>query len=181
MRFLVLTSIAFALGLTVPHASAQQKLGYVDSERILEQLPEYRTAQQEVDRLAQTWQAEVEAVVRAADALAADFNARELLFTDEERARKVDEITAKRQEADALRRRYFGPEGELFREQQTKLRPVQERVLVAVEKIAQEGSYDFIFDRTGDFVFLYARDRFDVTDLVLDELGVGVGVRRGSN
>jgi outer membrane protein len=150
----------------------------VDSDRILEQLPEFRTAQQEIDRQATVWQAEVDAVVRDADALQTDFNARELLFTDEERTRKVDEITAKRQEADALRRRYFGPEGELFREQQNRMRPVQERILVAIEKISQEEGYDYVFDRSGDLLFLYARDRFDLTPLVLDELGVGVGAGR---
>jgi outer membrane protein len=57
---------------------------------------------------------------------------------------------------------------------------VQERVLVAIEKIAQEGSYDYVFDRSGDFLFLYARDRFDLSDLVLDELGVGVGAQRAN-
>ena len=160
--------------LAVP-AAAQQKLGYVDSERVLALMPEYRTAQQDVDRLAAQWQTEVDAVSQEAATLQADFAARELLYTAEERTRGLSDIAARRQAADALRRRYFGPEGELFREQQTRLRPVQERLLTAIETVATDGDYDFVFDRSGDFVFLYARSRNDVTDRVLDALGLTVG------
>ena len=166
---------ALALVLAAAPAVAQQKVGYVDSERILALMPEYRTALQDVDRLTTQWQAEIDATTREADALQADFSARELLYTAEERTRGVADITARRQAAEALRRRYFGPEGELFREQQTRLRLVQERLLTAVETVAADGDYDFIFDRTGDVVFLFARSRNDVTDKVLDQLGLTVG------
>ena len=168
-----------ALALSAP-AAAQQKLGFVDSERILDLMPEYRTAQQEIDRLAGQWQAEVEAVAREADALQADFAARELLYTAEERERTLGDVTARRQAGEALRRRYFGPEGELFREQQTRLRPVQERLLTAVETVAEDGEYDFVFDRTGDYVFLFARPRNDLTDRVVDALGLTVGAGAAS-
>ena len=166
--------LAATVALAAP-AAAQQKLGFVDSERILDLMPEYRTAQQEIDRLATQWQAEVEAVTREADALQADFSARELLYTAEERERTLGDITARRQAGEALRRRYFGPDGELFREQQTRLRPVQERLLTAVETVAEDGEYDFVFDRTGDYVFLFARPRNDLTDRVVDALGLTVG------
>ncbi len=177
------TLFAFAamLAVAVP-AAAQQKLAFVDSERILDLMPEYRTAQQELDRLAGQWQAEVDAVGVEADGLQASFAAREILYTAEERDRGLAEITARRQSADALRRRYFGPEGELFREQQSRLRPVQERLLTAVENVANDGDYDFVFDRTGDYVFLFARPRNDLTDRVIDALGlnVGAGTRPGT-
>ena len=165
---------ALALALALP-AAAQQKLAFVDSERILALMPEYRTAQQDVDRLASQWQAEVDAVGREAETLQADYAARELLYTAEERTRGLADIAARRQAADALRRRYFGPEGELFREQQSRLRPVQERLLVAIETVAADGDYDFIFDRSGEYVFLFARARNDLTDRVLDALGLTVG------
>ncbi|HEX8385746.1 MAG TPA: OmpH family outer membrane protein [Rubricoccaceae bacterium] len=169
----LLTLAAFALA-ALP-AAAQQKLGFVDSERILALMPEYRTAEQEVDRLAGQWQAEVDAVFRDADGLQAAFAARELLYTAEERERNLGDIAARRQEGEALRRRYFGPEGELFREQQARLRPVQERLLTAVETVANDDDFDFVFDRTGDYVFLFARPRNDLTDRVIDALGLTVG------
>ena len=176
MRILPLAALVavLAVPLAAP-AAAQQKLGFVDSERILELMPEYRTTQQEVDRLATQYQAEVEAIALDADTRQADFAARELLYTADERTRVVGEITARRQAGEALRRRYFGPEGELFREQQARLRPVQERLLAAIETVASDGDFDFIFDRTGEYVFLYARPRNDLTDRVIDALGLTVG------
>lgn len=167
--------LASTLLLSVTVATAQQKLGYIDSDQILTQMPEFQSAQQALERQAQQWQSEVDDVAREAEQMADDFAAREILFTDEERERQIQAIEAKRQERDALRTRYFGPQGELFREQQAQLRPAQERLLAAVEIVAEEGDYDYVFDRAGDYVFLYTRSRFDLTEAVLLELGVGVG------
>lgn len=172
MRTLVLALVAV---LAAPLAAAQQKIGYIDSSRILERMPDYQSVQQEIERTATQWQAEVAALETEVEEMESDFAARQLLYTPEESQLRRGEIEAKRQERDALRRRYFGPEGELFREQQNRLRPVQERILVAVETIASEGNYDYVFDRSGDFLFLFAASRYDLTDLVLDELGIGVG------
>ncbi len=169
LSLLVLTALA-----AVP-AAAQQKIGFIDSDVILERMPEYRTATQEIDRLASQWQTEVDAIAAEAEEMSAEFAAREILYTDEERARQLEALAAKRQAHDALRRRYFGPEGELFREQQTRLRPIQERLLVAVETVADAEDYDYVFDRSGDYVFLFARSRHNLNDLVMDELGIGVG------
>lgn len=174
MRTLAL--LALVVGLA-PLAAAQQKIGFVDSNRILERLPDYQTVQQDVERLGQQWQAEVATLDAEVEGMERDFAARVLLYTADESERRRGEIEARRQERDALRRRYFGPEGELFREQQNRLRPVQERILAAVETIAAEGDYDFVFDRAGDFLFLYAQPRHDLTDLVMDELGIGVGAQ----
>ena len=152
--------------------SAQQKLAFVDSQAILELLPEYQTARQQVDRAAVEWQAELDAQQREIDELEREFDARELLFTEEDRERALTEIENRRIEMAQYRRRHFGPEGELFRQEQQLLRPIQERVLEAIETIAEEGDYDFVFDRSGDLTFLYARSTHNVTDLVLVELGV---------
>ena len=174
VRALVLALLAAGLATS---ASAQQKLGFVDSDLVLQRLPEFKTVSQDLDRLASQWQRELERLDGEAEALRAEFGARELLYTDAERARKLKEISDKVVEREALRTRYFAPEnGELFREQQNRLRPVQERVLEAIEAVAQDGGYDFVFDRTGDLVFLYTQPRHDLTQLVLDELGVGVGI-----
>jgi len=168
-------ALALALLAVSASASAQQKIGFIDSERILSQMPEYRTAQQELDRLVSQWQNEVDALAREAEQMADDFAAREILYTDDERRAQQEAIQAKRTERDALRTRYFGPQGELYREQQTRLRPAQERLLAAVEAVADDGEYDYVFDRAGDYLFLFTRARYDLTDLVMDELGLGVG------
>ncbi|MGB3542529.1 OmpH family outer membrane protein [Rubrivirga sp.] len=172
MRSSLVLLIALILA---PAGLAQQQIGYIDSDRILSQMPEFQSAQQALERQASLWQTEVEEAGREVERMSDEFAAREILFTEEERTRQLQAIEAKRQERDALRARYFGPQGELFREQQTQLRPAQERLLAAVEIVAEEGDYDYVFDRAGDYVFLYTRSRFDLTDAVLLELGVGVG------
>lgn len=168
-RFLPLLA---AVLLAAAPASAQQRIAHVDTEAVMQRLPEFQSAQQEVNRLTNQYQSEVDALIREAEALEQEYAARELLYTDQERETKRNEITAKRSEADALRRRYFGPQGELVRQQQSSLRPIQERVLDAVETVADEAGYDYVFDRAGEIVFLYAKSQHDLTERVLDELGV---------
>ena len=170
-----LLSLALVAAVLVPAAAAQQKLGFVDSSVILAQMPEFQTAQQELERLTQQWQSEVTALSTEADEMADQYAAREILYTDEERVAQQELIAAKRTERDALRNRYFGPQGELFREQQTRLRPAQERLLAAIEVVATDGEYDFVFDRAGDYLFLFTRPRHNLTELVLEELGIGLG------
>ena len=169
-----------AIVLVALPAQAQQKIGFIDSDQILSQMPEFQTAQQELDRAAGQWQAEVAALDAEAAELADEFAAREILYTEAERETQLAAIQAKRTERDALRTRYFGPEGELFREQQTRLRPAQERLTTAVEAVATDGEFDYVFDRSGDYLFLYTRPRHNLTDLVKEELGIGVGATAGT-
>lgn len=173
MRTLAALAIVLALA---PSALAQQRIGHIDSSVILDQMPEFQSAQQEVDRLGARYQSEVDEAARVADEAEAEFSAREILYTDEERERALAAVAERRQAVDALRRRYFGPDGELFREQQSLLRPAQERLLAAVEAVAADADYDYVFDRDGDYLFLFADPAGNLTDRVLDELGIGVGV-----
>ena len=172
--------LVLATLLSVAPAAAQQKIAHIDSEAVLQRLPEFQSAQQEIERLTTQYQGEVDALSREAEALEREFSARELLYTEQERQTKQGEIAAKRQEVEALRRRYFGPQGELVRDQQQRLRPIQERVLDAVETVADEAGYDYVFDRAGDFVFLFAKPQHDLTERVLDELGVTTAVSGSS-
>ena len=170
MRLIALALVA----LCTAAQPAAQKVGYVDSDAILSRLTDYQTAQQEVDRLAQEWQSELDRMKREIEEAERDFEARELLYTDEERTAAQQAIEALRRERDSYRSRHFGPTGELFKEQQQRMRPVQERVLEAIEVVAEEDGYEYVFDRAGEFLFLYAAVKHDLSDRVLDELGVPV-------
>ena len=151
---------------------AQQKLGYVDSEYILEQLPEYATVQQQIDRMAQEWQLEVEERRDEVDELFREYQARELLYTNEERQRQRDEIIRAEEGIEQLRMQYFGPEGRVFQEQERLVRPVQESVLEAIEAVAIRDGYDYVFDKGGDYIFMYVREQFDLSDDILEALGI---------
>ena len=153
---------------------AQQKIAYVDSERIYDNYPEFATAQQSLDRIAQQWEQDLAERQDRLDEMFQEYQARELLYTPETRQQKQNEIIAAEEELERLRVQYFGPEGQLFQQQEQILRPIQEKVLIAIEQVAEDEDYDYVFDRSGDFVFLYTNGRLDVTDLVLEELGIEI-------
>lgn len=160
-------------GGSVP-AQAQQKIGYVDTEYVLNQMPEYATVQQKLDKLEQQWRSEIQKKQKEVKTLEQEFEARELLYTEEERKRKQEAIASARAEVEQLRQTYFGPEGELYARQKRLMRPLQERVLKATEQVATEDGYDYVVDKKGETLFLYAREEHDLSDRVLRELGVTV-------
>lgn len=166
-------SLIFLALLTATSAlSAQQKVGYVDSEMILRQVPEYATVQQNLDRLAGDWQAEMTRQQREIDTAFQEYQSRELLYTADERKEKQEEIIRKEEELEQYRIRYFGPEGELFKRQEQLMRPIQERILEAVEEVATGGGYDYVLDKSGSTLFLFYRDQYDLSIEVLEEMGI---------
>lgn len=153
-------------------SNAQQKVGYVDSDFILSNMPEYATVQQQLDRMANDWNKELDELKKEVDERFRDYQARELLYTNEERQRRRDEIVQAEEDLERQRVRYFGPEGEIFSRQEQLMRPIQERILVAIEEVATEEGFDYVFDKTGDFLFLFVRDQWDLSVNVLEELGI---------
>lgn len=155
-------------------AHAQQKIGYVDSEFILGQTPEYATVQQQLDRMAQEWQKEVEERSAEVEEMFREYQARELLYTNEERQKKRESIVQAESEVERLRMQYFGPEGDLFQQQEKLMRPIQEKILAAIEEVATAEDYDYVFDKGGDYLFMFAREDFDLSEEVLIELGIDI-------
>ena len=163
--FLALLSVAAS-------ARAQQKIGYVDSEMILSHVPEYATVQQNLDRLGADWNAEMTRLQREIDDAFQEYQSRELLYTAEERKDKQEEIIRKEEELEQYRIRHFGPEGELFKQQEQLMRPIQERILEAVDEVASSGGYDYVLDKSGSTIFLFYRDQYDLSIEVLEEMGI---------
>jgi len=172
--FFFLVLVASGLLLAPEQTWAQQKIAYVDSQYIYGKYPEFATAQQKLDRMAQEWQQEIETQQREVDELFQEYQARELLYTQEERQRKRDEILNVENAVERLRMQYFGPDGDLFKQQETLLRPIQEKVLAAIEEIAEAEGYDYVFDKSGDVVFFYFREQYDLSNQVLEELGIEI-------
>jgi len=162
------------LVLLVGTANAQQKIGYIDSEYLLTRIPEYATVQQNIDRLAAGWERELDQMKGEVEDQFREYQARELLYTNDERNRRREEIMAAEDEVERQRVKYFGPEGDLFTQQEQLMRPIQERILAAIEEVATAGGYDYVFDKAGDYLFLYARPQYDLSDDVLEELGIDV-------
>src|SRR5690625_3999729 len=136
MRQRTILSAAFLLLLaatTAVDANAQQRIGYVDSAYILEQTPEFATVQQQIDRLAQEWRDELDNRRRSLDDLFREYQARELLYTDEERRQRQDEIMQMEDELKRARMQYLDPEGELFPQPESPKRTIQEHATAAME------------------------------------------------
>jgi outer membrane protein len=168
---------AAALGLLLIFATdgkAQQQIAYVDSEYILSRIPEYQTVQQQLDRIAGDWEKELTEKQRGVEQQFQAYQSRELLYTTEERQRRRDEIVRAEEEVERLRMKYFGPDGDLFVQQEQLMRPIQDRILTAIEGVATEEGYDYVFDKSGDFLFLFTRSQYDLSDRVLEELGIDV-------
>jgi outer membrane protein len=184
-RLIALVVVAVALGASVPGSVlAQQRIGYVDSDAILKQLPDYASIQQRLDRQASDWENEIKAKQSEAEALFTAYQAREMLYTREERDRKREEIVQMEDVIASLRLKYFGPEGDLFTQQDNLMRPLQERILAAVEEVATREGYDYVLDKSGDYLFLFYREQYDLSDAVLEELGIDIdqgGQGRQSN
>ncbi|GGH71280.1 MAG: OmpH family outer membrane protein [Bacteroidetes bacterium] len=148
-----------------------QRFGYVDTQYILEQIPEYGQAQREIDRLSTQWAGEIEALQSEADGLQQAFEAERILLTEEMQTERQANIDAKRKEARELQIKYFGPQGELFKKRAELVKPIQDQVYNAVREVSRRRKLDFMFDKNGSVTMLYANDDNDFSDDVLRELG----------
>ncbi len=179
MRAIKILSLAAVVAMA-GQAEAQQRIGFIDSDEVLNRIPEYATVQQQIDRMAAEWETEIETRQQEVAEMFREYQARELLYTSDERKNKREEIVRAEEDVERLRMQYFGPEGELFTEQDKLVRPLQERVLMAVEEVATSEGYDYVFDKAGDFLFLFVREQNDLSEKVLEELGIDTeGAQRG--
>jgi outer membrane protein len=168
----LLTLIAMS-GLLATTAHAQnQRIAFVDTEFILSKMPEYSGLEQRLGALTDGWREEIEVMEREIESLDREFIAREILYTPEVRKQKLDEIEAKKRAKNQFVNSKFGPEGDYFRQQQQILEPLQRRIMEAIEKVSTRDNFDFVFDRSGDFMFLYTRSQWNISEDVLFELGI---------
>ena len=151
--------------------SQGQKYAFVDTEYILDNIPEFQDAQDELDDLSAKWQKEVEDKYAEVDEMYKKYKAESVLLPDDIKKKREDEIVAKEREVKELQKKYFGPEGELFKKRQELVQPIQEKVFNAIENIANTRNYSFVFDKAGGMTLLYGNPKYDISDDVLDEVG----------
>jgi outer membrane protein len=167
-------SFLLVLGLVFGFAfSAQaQRMGYVDTDYILTRIPEYAQAQRQLDNLSKQWEDEIAAILQEVNMLTQAFNAERILLTEEMQKERAEEIKKKDRDAKALQRKYFGPDGELFKKRQELVKPLQDQVFTAVQEVAQKRKLDIVLDKAGAITFLYANNKIDYSDEVLQSLGI---------
>ncbi|MCC5941616.1 MAG: OmpH family outer membrane protein [Balneolaceae bacterium] len=149
-----------------------QKIGFIDSDIILQNMPEYSGIEQRLSLLSDGWRQEINELESELDELERDFDAREILFTDEIREQRLNEISQKRNELDRLIETRFGPQGDYFTRQKELLEPIQRLIFDALTRVANREDFDFVFDRANETRFLFTRQQWNLTDEVMLELGI---------
>jgi len=148
-----------------------QKYAFVDTEYILNNIPSYKAAQDQLDQFSSTWEKEVKAQFDEVGKLYKSFQNDAVLLTQEMKKKREDEIVNKEKAAKDLQNKYFGPEGSLFQKRQELIKPIQDEIYNAVKDLAVSGNYAVIFDTSGSVSMLYTNPRYDLSDDVLEKLG----------
>ena len=158
-----------------------QKYCYVDTQYILDNITEYKAAQQQLDQLSVSWQKEIEAKYAFIDKLYKDFQAEQILLTDEMKKKRENEIVQKEKEVKEFQKQKFGYEGELFKKKQELVKPIQDKIYNAIKKMATDQSYAVVFDKSSDLIMLYANPKYDKSDEILNALGYKTGDKSGGS
>tara|TARA_B100000900_G_scaffold112257_1_gene93881 strand:+ start:376 stop:888 length:513 start_codon:yes stop_codon:yes gene_type:complete len=156
---------------TFAASSWAQKFAYVDSQFILENIPEYREAQEQLENLSYQWQEEVESAYQNIDQLYRAYQTDKVLLTEKMRQTREDEIIQKEKEVKELQQQRFGTDGDLYKKQEELIRPIQNLIFNAIQEYAKEGRYGVIFDKSSDLLMLYADENLDKSEKILDRLG----------
>lgn len=170
MRFF---SVIFLVGCFGLNFVSAQKFGYIDSDFILGKMPEYQKAQGEIDQLAAGWQKELQDMSAKVESLYASFKAEEVLLTEEMRNDRQTEIKKKEAELKEYQTKIFGFDGLYFLKKKELIKPLQDKVWDAVEKVAKANRLAIVFDKAAELTMIYTDPRHDYTDFVLEELGLG--------
>jgi len=170
----LIMSLAILTGL-LPAGAFAQKYCYVDTEYILENITEYKAAQQQLDQLSVNWQKDIEVKYAFIDKLYKDFQAEQILLTDEMKRKRESEIITKEKEVKEFQKQKFGFEGELFKKKQELVKPIQDKIYNAIKKMATDQSYAVVFDKSSDLIMLYANPKYDKSDDILNALGYKTG------
>lgn len=153
-------------------ASIAQRYAIIDTRYILDKMPDYKLAQAQIDQTANNWQKEIDAKQAELDKMYRDFEAEKIMLTPELKKKREDELFNKEKAVRDLQRKRFGFEGDLFAERQKLIKPIQDKVYTAIQKLAVARSYDFILDKSEGITVIFADPKLDKSEDVLRELGV---------
>lgn len=163
--------LMIALSCFVCLAANAQKFALVDMEYILKNIPAYERANEQLNQISKKWQSEVEAVALEAQTLYKNYQSEAVFLSEEQKIKKEEEIVAKEKEAQELKRKYFGPEGELYKKRESLMAPIQDEIYTAVKEISDAKGYSVVVDRASAASIIYASPKIDISNEVLVKLG----------
>jgi outer membrane protein len=168
MKKLLLLFIITNVILTTTFA---QKFAYVDTDYILNKIPEFKQAQDKLDNFSADWQAEIESKYASVEKMYRAYQQEKVLLTDNMKSKREEAIITKETAAKNLQQKYFGPEGQLFTKRQELITPIQDKIQNAIKELAKANKYQIIFDSASDLIMLHKDNNLDQSDKVLDLMG----------
>jgi outer membrane protein len=148
-----------------------QKFALVDMEYILKNVPAYERANEQLNQVSKKWQAEVDALTTEAQTLYKNYQSEAVFLSEEQKTKSEDNIIAKEKEAAELKKKYFGPEGELYKKRESLMAPIQDEIYNAVKEISDQKGYSMVLDRASDAGIIFASPKIDISNEVLAKLG----------
>lgn len=173
MKYLVCV-LSFVLFSALSLNAQQQRYGFVDTSYILDHVPDYKSAQDQLNEISAKWQSEIESVYLEIKNLHAKLRKDQVFLSPELRSKKEKEILEKEALAQKLRNQYFGQNGALYKKRQDLVRPIQDDIYDAIKEIAKAGNYGMIIDKANGPTIIYSNNKFDLSDKVLYKLGIRV-------
>lgn len=163
---------ALALAFAIPSQLMAQRYAIVDTKYILDKMPDYKDAQKKLDDFSAQWQKEIDDKQAILDKMYKDFQAEQVMLSEELKKKREDELFIKEKEVRDLQRKRFGFEGDLFKKRQELVKPIQDRVYNAIQKLAVNRQFDFILDKSEGITVIFADPKLDRSEDILRDLGV---------
>jgi len=149
---------------------AQLNIGYVNSDAIIKELSDAQDAQKKLDALIQEWKEEIQKMERELDTKTKDFDKRKLVMSDNNKIIIEKELAKLESDISKFRDAKFGYKGELYTQQEEVMKPIQNKIFNAIQEVADDEELDFVFDKSGDIMIIFAKDKYDITAKVLKKL-----------
>ena len=165
--------LPFYLFTFLPLSASAQKFALIDMEYILKNVPAYERANEQLNQVSKKWQAEVEALNTGASTMYKNYQNESVFLSQEQKKAKQEQIMNKEKAAADLKKKYFGPEGELFKKREALVSPIQEEIYNAVKEISELRGYSLVLDRSSDQGIIFGSPRIDISNEVLQKLGYG--------
>ena len=170
-RYFLIASLVF-LGWIVSSPIVAQKfsIAYIDMQYILKNLPQYETANEQLNMISKRWQKDIDAAQQQAKILVSNYQTEQIFLSQDMKQKREEEILAKEQEVLELKRKYFGQDGEWYKKREALLKPIQDEIYTAIQDIANEKRYDVVKDRSSDPSLIYMSSKLDISDQVLEKV-----------
>ena len=163
--------ILFAVMITLNLAAKGEQVVLVDMDYIMNAIPAYETANEQLDQISKKWQKEVEAILVEVQTMYKNYQTELVFLSDEMKKKREDEIIAKEKEANDLKRKYFAPDGELFKKREALVKPIQDEIYNAVQEICEQQGYQVVLDKSSTNNLIFASPKIDISDELLEKLG----------